>query len=174
MKTRFLKSVNDFIIGIALLAAGVFIATYQNIVKGTIANSPGGLLVRPDVYVRMLGVLLVICSFLLVLKSINFTGKGETKGFHFVLTKEVSFTGIALFLYAVLLEWMGFYITTFLLCLFLTCMYMRRERMGEDKISLTRRSVIIAAIYSLTMVIVVYFLFAKVLNVVLPAGHIFW
>ena len=173
MKTRFLKSVNDFIIGIVLLGAGIFIATHQNIVKGIISDSPGGILVRPDVYVRMLGVLLIICSLLLVFKSINFTGKGETQGFHFVLTKDVLFTGIALLLYAVLLEPAGFYITTFVVCLFLTCMYMRRERMGEGKPPLTRRAVVIAAIYSLVMVVVVYLLFAKVLNVVLPAGYIF-
>jgi hypothetical protein len=177
-KIKFFKSANDFIIGVALLGIGVFIVQYENIVRGAISDSVGGYLVRPDVYVRMVGVLLVICSLLLVIKSINFKHSAETKGFHFVLTKEVAFTGLALVLYAALLEPIGFYITTFLLTLFLTCMYMRKEKMGEGKPPITRpvviRSLTIAAVYSVVMVIVVHLLFAKVLNVILPAGDIFY
>jgi hypothetical protein len=129
MKTRFLKSVNDFVIGTVLLGFGIFIARYKDIVKGTIAESAGGYLVRPDVYVRLIGVLLIICSLILVIKSINFRFRrpAETRGFHFVITKEVVISCLALLLYAVMLEPAGFNITTFLLTLLLTYMYMRKE-----------------------------------------------
>ncbi|MDR1315555.1 MAG: tripartite tricarboxylate transporter TctB family protein [Spirochaetales bacterium] len=173
MKVKFLKSVNDFIIGVVLLGVGIFFTTYKEIVKGPVSDSVGGILVRPDVYVRMVGVLLVICSLIMVLKSINYRRSDKTEGFHFVLTREVALTGISLLLYAALLEPVGFFISTFLLTLFLTCMYMRRERGGEGKPPLTRKAVLIAAVYSILMVIVVHLIFAKVLNVFLPAGDIF-
>jgi putative tricarboxylic transport membrane protein len=173
MKVKFFKSVNDFIIGILLLGFGIFIATYKDIVKGTISDSVGGILVRPDVYVRMVSVLLIICSLILVLKSINYRRSGKTEGFRFVMTKEVALTGISLLLYAALLEPVGFYVSTFLLTLFLTCMYMRRERSGEGKPPLSKKAVIVAAVYSIAMVIVVHLVFAKVLKVILPVGDIF-
>jgi hypothetical protein len=172
MKSRFLKSVNDFVIGIALLGFGVFITCYKNIVRGRISESVGGYLVRPDVYVRMIGVLLIVCSLILVVKSINFRRSGETEGFRFVMTREVALTGLSLLLYAVSLEPAGFAVSTFLLTMFLTCLYMRKERMAAEPSSarLDRRSLAIAAVYSVVMVIVVYLLFAKVLNVILPPG----
>jgi hypothetical protein len=177
MKSRFLKSVNDFIIGVALLGFGVFIVCYKNIVKGRISESVGGYLVRPDVYVRMIGVLLIVCSLILVIKSINFRRAGETKGFRFVMSREVALTALALILYSLALEPAGFAISTFLLTMFLTCLYMRKELAGARNPSapprLTTRSLLIAAAYSVAMVIVVYVMFAKVLNVVLPSGIFF-
>jgi hypothetical protein len=173
MKSNLFKSVNDVIIGAALLIVGVFITFYDNIIKGTVSDSVGGYLVRPDVYVRMIGVLLAVCSLILILKAINFKRVAETEGFQFVMTKEVALTGLSLLLYAVLLDPVGFYITTFLLTMFLTLMYMRLERKGEGQ-GLVRRNVIVAAIYSVVMVIVIHLIFAKVLNVILPVGEIFY
>jgi hypothetical protein len=155
------------------MGAGIFIVQYRDIVRGQISDSVGGVLVRPDVYVRMIGVLLIICSLILVIKSINYKRSGKTEGFHFVLTKEVALTGISLLLYAALLEPAGFYISTFLLTLFLTCMYMRKEKSGEGKKLLSRGAIIVALVYSIVMVVVVHLIFAKVLNVVLPVGDIF-
>jgi putative tricarboxylic transport membrane protein len=173
MKVKLFKSVNDFIIGIALMGVGIFIVQYKNIVRGQISDSVGGILVRPDVYVRMIGILLIICSLILVIKSINYKRSDKTEGFHFVLTKEVALTGLSLLLYAALLEPVGFYISTFLVTLFLTCMYMRKEKSGEDKKLLSRGALIVALVYSIVMVVVVYLIFAKILNVVLPVGDIF-
>jgi hypothetical protein len=174
MKSRFFRSVNDFVIGIALLGLGIFIASYENIVRGRISESVGGYLVRPDVYVRMIGVLLIACSLILVIKSINFRHSGKTEGFRFVMTREVALTGLSLLLYAVLLEPAGFAVSTFLLTMFLTCLYMRKEQAGAEKPSpaarLDARSLAFAAAYSVAMVIAVYLLFVKVLNVVLPPG----
>jgi hypothetical protein len=177
VKTKFLKSVNDFIIGIALLGFGIFITCYKSIVRGRISESVGGYLVRPDVYVRMIGVLLIVCSLILVIKSINFRRAAETKGLRFVMTWEVALTALALILYSVALESVGFAVSTFLLTMFLTCLYMRKERMGGENPPatprLTARSLIVSAAYSVAMVIVVYVMFAKVLNVVLPSGIFF-
>jgi hypothetical protein len=175
VKSKLLKSANDFIIGIALLGFGVFITCYKDIVRGRVSESVGGYLVRPDVYVRMIGVLLIVCSLILVIKSINFRRAAETKGFRFVMTWEVALTGLALFLYAVALEPVGFALSTFLLTMFLTCLYMRKEQMGGENPSprLTARSLGIAAAYSVAMVIVVYLMFAKLLNVILPSGILF-
>jgi hypothetical protein len=176
MKSKLLKSVNDFIIGIVLLGFGIFITSYKNIVRGRISESVGGYLVRPDVYVRMIGVLLIVCSLILVIKSINFQRSAETKGFRFVMTREVALTGIALLLYSVALEPVGFAISTFLLTMFLTCLYMRKERRGGENPPAPRlplRSLVIAAAYSVAMVIVVYVMFAKLLNVILPSGILF-
>jgi hypothetical protein len=138
----------------------------------------GGYLVRPDVYIRMIGVLLIVCSLILVIKSINFRHSAETTGLRFAMTWEVALTGVSLLLYSVLLEPVGFAISTFLLTMFLTCLYMRKERMAVEEAPaatphLTVRSLIVAAVYSVVLTIVVYLMFAKVLNVALPSGIFF-
>jgi hypothetical protein len=169
---KLIKNVNDFIIGLALLALGLYVLFTNDIVQGNVAAGSGGPLVRPDVYVRLIGGLMAFFAALLVIKAINFFGAAEVKGFHFVFSLEVALTIAGLIVYTVLLTFIGFIISTFLLIFFLTCMYTRKEKSGEGKTPLTkkeiRRYLIIAVVYSALLDVAVYLLFSRVLHVALP------
>ena len=163
---------NDFIIGLALLALGCYVLFTDKVVFGNVAKSGGGPLVHPVVYVRLIGGILTFLSAVLVLKSLNWTRKAEVIPFRFILTPHIGLTVAALIIYTFLLPRIGFAVSTFMLNFFLTCLFLHRERTGEDKPPLARkdiiRSLVNITIYSILLLIVIYFLFTKVLYVDLP------
>jgi hypothetical protein len=167
-----IRNVNDCIIGIALLALGVYVLTTNDIVQGNIATSAGGPLVRPDVYVRLIGGCMAFFAAILVIKAINFSGTAETRGFHFVISRETVLTVAGLIVYTLLLSLIGFAVSTFLLIFFLTCLYIRKEKSGAGKAVLTgktpRWDLGIALVYSVLLDMAVYLLFSRVLHVALP------
>jgi hypothetical protein len=167
-KPRLLKSVNDFVIGVFLFALGLFVLTTKRVVDGSIKVTDGGIWVRPDVYVRLIGGLISLCSAVLIGKSLNFKRQAETSGFHFVICRELVFTTAALIVYAFLLTRIGFAISTFLLIFFLTCIYIRKEKQGENKPPLRVKDLIIAAVYSGVLDVMVWLIFSKFLHVALP------
>lgn len=195
MECKFLKSANDFIIGIALLALGVYVLVTKDIVTGNIITGDGGLFVRPDVYVRLLGGFLTFFSAVLVLKSIKWTRRGAAGGgaaagageekLKFVISREVIFTLSGLIVYAALLELtlivkniagmhdgIGFFIATFLLIVFLTVVFRRKEKYGEGFHTVPRAALLrefgFIVIYAAVLDVVVWAVFSKVLNVSLP------
>lgn len=169
IKSNKIKSMNDFISGMALMAVSVWLLVSKNITEGRIITGEGGIFVRADMYIRMLGGLMFFLAFLMVIRSINFKKAAETKGLSFTITKESLITIIALIVFIIALKPVGFAITTFLFAFFLVCLYMHKENKGKG---LSRREMIkktvFAGIFSLILVAVVYLLFAKVLFVVLP------
>jgi hypothetical protein len=167
-KPKRLKSVNDFVIGIFLFALGLFVLTTKYVVDREVRVTDGGFWVRPDVYVRLIGGLISLCSAVLIVKSLNFKRQAETEGFHFVISREVIFTAAALIVYVFLLTRIGFAVSTFLLTFFLTCLYIRKERQGKNKPALTVKDFIIAAVYSAILDAAVWLIFSKVLHVALP------
>jgi hypothetical protein len=160
---------NDFIIGIVLIAVSVWLLVSKNITEGRIIENEGGIFVRADMYIRMLGGLMFFLAFLIVIRSINFKKAAETKGFSFTITTESFLTILALVLFIILLKPVGFGITTFLFTFFEVCLYMRKENLGKG---LSRRvlikKTIFAGIFSLILVVLVYLVFVKVLLVILP------
>jgi len=167
-KPKLLKSVNDFVIGLALLLAGVYILVTKNVMDGTADTGAGGIFVRPDVYVRFIGGLMAFFSVILIIKSFNFTRSDTTEGFHFALNKEVLVTVGALVLYALLLPLIHFFVSTFLLILGLTLVYVGKEH-TEGKTDKKRWKVIaVAGVYSLLLTMMVYLIFSHVLKVALP------
>jgi hypothetical protein len=169
LKSNKIKSMNDFIIGLALMAASVWLMASRNITEGRIIDTEGGAFVRADMYIRMLGGLMFFLALLMVIRSINFKKAAETSGFSFTITQESLLTIIALVLFIILLKPVGFGITTFAFTFFEVCLYMRRENLGKG---LGRREVIkkavFAAVFSLILVVLVYMVFVKVLLVILP------
>jgi hypothetical protein len=189
LQSKFLKSTNDFIIGLALLALGIYVLLTDDIVTGNISTGDGGLLVRPDVYVRLIGALLAFFSLVLTVKSINFTrlarARAQARGLEFTLSREVVATVAALAVYALLLDFtakikyyfyfpdgVGFFIATFLLIAFLTLTYIRKERYSDGikgvPREVIRRELIITFIYTIILDAVVWVIFSKVLFVSLP------
>jgi hypothetical protein len=171
-KPKLLKSVNDFIIGVFLFALGLFVLTTKRVMDGSVNVTDGGIWVRPDVYVRLIGGLISLCSAILIGKSLNFKRQAETSGFHFVICREVVLTAAALIVYAFLLTRIGFAVSTFLLTLSLTCVYIQKEKQGGSRPPLTGKitvkDLIIAAVYSVVLDVVVWLIFSKVLHVALP------
>jgi hypothetical protein len=171
-KPKLIRSVNDLVIGAALLLLGVFILTTKHVMLGTADTGSGGVLVRPDVYVRLIGGCIAFLSAILIVKSFNFRKSEKTEGFAFALNKEVAFTVAALVLYALLLPVIRFFASTFLLLFFLTVLYLRKEGVGEapgkPHRTVVLKQLAIAAVYSVLMTIFVYIIFANVLKVSLP------
>ena len=171
MRFKFLKKTNDFIIGLLLLGLGIYVLLTKDIIQGNLpAAAIVSPLVRPDVYVRLIGGCLAFCAVILIVKSINFSGRSDTRGFHFVLTREIVLTVLSLIIYTILLTRIGFALSTFSLSFFLVCMYQRREKSGVGKRSKKGiiKDTIIAIVYSAALVMFVYFVFTRVLYVNLP------
>ena len=172
-KRKFLKSTNDFVIGMIMLALGIYVLLTDDILRGPIpVVSIVHPLILPDTYVRFIGGVLTFISAILVVKSINFFGKSETKGFSFAISREVVLTVVCLVAYTALLPVIGFLVSTFLLIFSLTCIYLRGEKTGHGKPPLTRKEIIknliIVFVYTVLLVSFVYIIFTRVLYVDLP------
>jgi formate hydrogenlyase subunit 3/multisubunit Na+/H+ antiporter MnhD subunit len=171
-KTRFLKSTNDFVIGLALMCVGVFIVFTDKVVQGQVTTGNGGFWVRPDTFVRLIGGLLAFFSVTLVLKSINWAKSKETKGFVFLVCRENIITVAALVLYIALLNIIHFFAATFLLLFFLTIIYYKKEISAVEKERPEKKVIVkrfvIAAVYSVILTIAVHWIFSQVLHVSLP------
>jgi len=163
---------NDFVIGLALLALGCYVLFTDKVIFGNVMKTPGGPLVHPAVYARLLGGILTFLAALLVLKSFNWTRKAVIVPFHFIMTPHIFLTLAALILYTFVLPHAGFVVSTFVLNFFLTCVFLHRERTGEGKPQPGRkdiiRSLVHITVYSALLLIFIYFLFTKVLFVNLP------
>ena len=160
---------NDFIMGILLMAGGLWLMLSKNITEGRILRSQRQGWFQADTYIKVLGGLVVFLAILMVIRSINFKKEAETKAFAFEMSKESLLTFVALILYVVFLKPLGFSITTFLFTFFVACLYMFKETKNKglsrrDKI----KKIVAIAVFSLVLVVVVYLIFAKVLLVVLP------
>ncbi|MDR1862360.1 MAG: tripartite tricarboxylate transporter TctB family protein [Treponema sp.] len=177
LKSKYIRSMNDFIIGITLCAAGLYIVFTNDIVQGTANVGQAGIWIRPDVYVRFVGGLLAFFSAVLAIKAINFKKTAETTGLRFFLCRETAFTAIALVAYAFFLTRIGFAVSTFLLTFFLVCLFMKKEKSGLGKPLSGKREILkdilIAVIFSIVLVIVVWFIFSKILYVALPGAEWF-
>jgi hypothetical protein len=171
LKSSKIKSMNDLIGGILLIALGLYLCIDKNITQGRVTTGNGGIMVRPDMYLRMLGGLLVFLAVLMVVRSINFKKVAETAGFKFVITKENGLTAVALVLFTIALPWIGFAISTFVLTVFLVLLYMRKEfniRFREIGKKELRKRLGTTFVFAAILDVFVYFIFAKVLHVTLP------
>jgi hypothetical protein len=171
-KTKLVKSPNDCLIGVALLAIGIYVMLTDKVVQGEVVTGNGGVFVRPDIYVRMLGGCLAFFAAILVLKSFNWKRSKNTKKFTFVITREIILTLVALIAYVFLLNIIHFFAATFLLTFFLTAMFFKKEMSAleteKPAKNIMMRRLIVMAVYSAVLTIAVYLLFSNVLNVALP------
>ncbi len=170
-KPKLLKNVNDFILGCLMLVLGLYISFSKGIIKNNVISNTGGLFARADVYIRMLAGLIAFLAFLLIIKSINFSKSKESKGFTFIMNKEIALTALSLIVYTLALPRIGFAISTTVLMFFLVFMLSIRELTGGDR-KLTKKELqkllLISAIYTVLLVIAVYLVFSKLLGVSLP------
>jgi hypothetical protein len=169
LKLKWFKSMNDFITVILMTAAGLFLVFSDKIVGEKVKGiPPGGIWVRADMYLRLLGGFLLFLTVLLFIKNLNFR-KSETTKLSIPITPQAIWTILSLVVYTLLLRTLGFALDTFLVSFFLVWLYMRIE--NKNKI-LTRqmhiKMLLINAAFSLSLVLIIYVLFGMVLRVSLP------
>ena len=169
LKSNKIRNMNDFVIGLLLLAGGLWLMLSDNITEGRILQSQRQGFLQADTYIKLLGGLVVLLAFLMVIRSINFSRDKETQAFSFHISKESFLTFIALILFIIFLRPLGFSITTFLFTFSTACIYLFKETKNKG---LSRREmikkIIILAVFSVILVVTVYLIFARVLMVVLP------
>ena len=169
LQSNKIKSMNDFIVGLVLLAGGLWLMFSSNITEGRILRSQSQGILQADTYIKFLGGLVFFLAFLMVIRSINFRKEAETKAFEFEMSKESFLTFTALILYVAILKPLGFSIATFLFTFFIACLYMFKETKNKG---LSRRDkiikVAILAGFSVILIFTVYLIFGRILLVVLP------
>jgi hypothetical protein len=170
LKSGKIKSMNDFVASLLVTGLGIFVLVSDNIIQGKVINPPnGGIFVRADVYLRLLGGIIAFLGLLILLKSLNFSKSGETRGFHLIVSLAGILTIAALIVYVLVLTSVGFFIATFSLSVFLVCLYMHEEQGGvKPSRKELLKKLAAATIFSGILVVVVYLLFSKVLYVSLP------
>ena len=170
LKLRWFKSMNDFGVVVLMTAIGLFLCFSDKVVGEKISGiPPGGLFVRADMYIRLLGGFLLFLTVLLFIKNLNFRKNVETTALHIPVTSQAVFTILSLVVYTLLLRTIGFALDTFLVSFFLVFLYMKIE---NKNLTLTRpllmRMLLTNFIFSVSLVVVIYLLFGLVLRVSLP------
>jgi len=160
---------NDFLAVILMAAMGCFLVFSDLIVAEKMSGVPaGGLFVRADMYIRLLGGFLLFLTVLLFIKNLNFT-KSKTMPLKIPITPQAVYTILALVVYTLVLRIIGFALATFLVSFYLVFLYMRIE----NKNTILTRKIVIRMlvtdlIFSVSLVVVIYVLFGMVLRVSLP------
>ena len=160
---------NDFLAVILMAAVGCFLCISDRIVGEKVTGIPaGGLFVRADMYIRLLGGILLFLTLLLFIKNLNFK-RSETTSLHIPVTSQAIFTIISLVVYTFLLHFIGFALDTFLVSFFLVFLYMKIENKNT---ALTRPAVVkmllTNVVFSAGLVVLIYVLFGMLLRVSLP------
>lgn len=166
-----IKKMNDFVLGILMILLSAFLV-FGKITETEVKTGQGGFLVRSDVWLRMMGVFLVIVAVILIIRSFG----EEAEGFHFYLDSTVVAVIVSLIVYALALPKVGFMITTFLMCLYLVILFSVKEQ------SLTFRTVpkalwgkllVKGVLSAAVMLAVFWFIFGKLLSVQFPTFSLF-
>ena len=169
LKLSWFKSMNDFCAVVIMSAIGSFLCFSDRIVGHKVTGIPaGGLFVRADMYIRILGGMLLFLSLLLFIKNLNFN-KSETTPIKIPITSQAVLTIVSLVIYTIVLKTIGFAIATFLVSFYLVFLYMRIEGKNQP---LTRpilvRMLVTDAVFSAGLVALIYLLFGILLRVSLP------
>jgi len=169
LKLKWFKSMNDFCAVVLMTAIGCFLVFSDLIVAEKVTGvPPGGLFVRADMYIRLLGGFLLFLTILLFIKNLNFS-KSETTSLNIPITPQAVYTILSLAVYTLVLKTIGFALATFLVSFFLVFLYMKIENkntvMTRQKV---RRMLVVNLIFSVSLVLVIYVLFGMVLRVSLP------
>jgi hypothetical protein len=165
-----IKNVNDLAIGIGLLLVSLWLLMDPTLIKGFVLATSTPFLARPDIYVKLIAGGLVILSVLLIFKSINLTGRVTEKNkFSFRLPLVTLIPMIAFVLCTLVLEEVGFFISSFVLMTLMCFIYQIKEKQQEFKASKAiYKSLAISCVFSLALVVVLEQIFTHLLKVTLP------
>lgn len=159
-----IKQKRDFFSGCVLILVSSYILFGQNIAVGrTLGKMPK--LANAVLYVRLLGGILGFLSILLVIRALTSDKTQDARN----IPKEVVLTSIALILYALVLDLLGFFLSSVVLISFLTFIYRIKEKhlSKNDKPSMLKAAGI-SIIYSLICVALLQYVFTSLLGARLP------
>jgi hypothetical protein len=170
LKFKWFKSMNDFLVVLIMTGIGCFLVFSDKIVARQGTTIPaGGIWVRADMYIRLLGGFLLFLTLLLFIKNLNFRKSSETTPIRIPVTRQAVITILSLVVYTLILRTLGFALSTFLVSFFLVGYYMKLENRGKViNRRLLIRMLFTNLIFSVGLVIVIYVAFGIVLRVSLP------
>ncbi|MGI5174343.1 tripartite tricarboxylate transporter TctB family protein [Treponema sp. OMZ 840] len=170
-----IKHMNNFVLSIFTFAIGSYITFAPGVVTNMSSKQEGGFFARPDVYLKMLSVSLMLLALILAFKSIgkiNDSKENTDNKFHFYLNREIVYATIALILYAFLLPIVGFAITTTVLVFYLVFLFATPSLRDIQDTVLKKREIkkllIMDFAYTVILVVLMYLLFTYLFGISLP------
>lgn len=171
---NYIKNQNNFVLSIAMILLGLFLALDDSIAGKSVSNL-GGFWAQPDTYIKMLGCGLIVFSTLLLITSLNFSHSEHIEKIHFTVTAEAIITAIALVAYCYLMPVISFFPATLLLIFGLNRLYLHKESTAEDNREAAAqskkaqvKSLFVSALYSVCITTAMWLIFTKFLKAVLP------
>ena len=174
MKKR-IKHMNDFVLGILMVAFSAFLI-FGRITEMEVQNGQGGFFARSDIWLGAMGVLLLITAVLLIIRSINFKKLEDVSPLNFYMDSTVIGTTLSLIVYAIALPKLGFFITTYVVTFYLVLLYSVKEngyKFTTVPKNVLGKMIIRAVIVSAIFLVILLFVFGKLLAVQLPAFALF-
>lgn len=163
-----IRDVKDLILGVLSAAFGAYLTFSDGIISGFSLMSDISFFARAEIYIKFLGILLMILGVIIFIRSIGF-GKAKIRENteRIAVKKETVITAAALAVYIVLFSVMGYFIPTLLLVGLLTGVYRYRE---ESDLPVQERTPRVRAaaeilIYSVVVVAGLYIIFTEFLGV---------
>ena len=167
-----IKKMNDFVLGILVILLSAFLM-FGKITETEVKTGQGGFLVRSDVWLRMMGLFLLVVAVILIIRSIGF-GHRKDEGaehFHFYIDSTVIAVTLSLVFYALALPVVGFMISTFLICMYLVILFSIKEKAWTFRTTPKEAwgKILLKGVVSAAVLLVVFwFIFGKLLAIQLP------
>ena len=170
-----IKCMNDFVLGIIMTIFGLWLLLGK-ITEMEVQTGQGGFFARSDIWLRGMAALMIFVSVILIIRSINFKKEEVVEGFKFYLDSTVVATVIALVLYAVALPKLGFIISSLVITFYLVFLYSVKE--NNWKVTALPKGqagklIIKSLVTSVIMLVVLWFVFGKLLAIQLPTFELF-
>jgi hypothetical protein len=152
----------NIILALFLVFSGLFFFFESEKIGGGVKTET----IAPKLIPQSCAIIMVVCSVLLIGFSL-FDKKHDTEKIS-VFTKKnilIPFTMVILFCYIMILEFIGFYIST---GLFLFCLMMMYDKKWNI------RDLGIKSAVSIGFPLIIYLIFYQLLNIYLPTGTLFY
>lgn len=167
-----IKKMNDFVLGILVILLSAFLI-FGKITETEVKTGQGGFLVRSDVWLRMMGVFLLVVAVILVIRSLNLGHRKEeaTEPFSFYIDSTVIAVTVSLIAYALALPFVGFMISTFAICMYLVVLFSIKEKAWTFRSTPKEawgKILLKGILTAVVLLIVFWFIFGKLLAIQLP------
>lgn len=165
----FIKNKKDFGFGLVSLATSVFLLVYDKIVIGRSLFPMPSMWAKADIYVKIIAAVMAVLSLWLVIRSFIKADPDETEKKKNGIDHLVVIFFVAMALYLVLMDALGFVVNSIWLMTLITFMLQMREKKVDwhDK-KATLKALGISLLYAVILVGVTSFIFSTWLKVTLP------
>ena len=172
-----IKQKNDFVLALMVYALSAFLG-FANITESEVTTGQGGLLARTDVWLRMIAVFMAIVATILVVRSLGLLGKvvAEKSKFTFYLDGTIVGIMTSLILYALALDYVGFFVSTFSITFYLVLLFSVREQSFTFRTFPKKdwpRLLLKGVLTAVALLVMFWLIFGKLLAVQLPTWELF-